>query len=86
MRAATTASTLVGVAVIVFVVIRVVPGNPIALMLPPGATNEDIARLTAFYGLDKPLPQQFLIWASVALPGDFGTSIPRRRPVLEPRG
>ncbi len=40
-------------AVIVFVVIRVVPGNPIAMMLPPGATEEDIARLTALYGLDK---------------------------------
>lgn len=55
MRLATTAITLAGVAVIVFFVIRVVPGNPIAMMLPPGATEEDIARLSALYGLDKPL-------------------------------
>ena len=82
LRAVTTAVTLIGVAVIVFVVIRVVPGNPIALMLPPGATNDDIARLTALYGLDKPLPQQFLIWASGVLHGDFGTSITTRQPVL----
>ena len=82
MRLVTTAVTLLGVAVIVFVVIRVVPGNPIALMLPPGATEADIARLTAFYGLDKPLPQQFLIWASGVLHGDFGTSITTRQPVL----
>ena len=39
--------TLFGVAIIVFVVIRVVPGNPIAMMLPPGATEEDIAKATS---------------------------------------
>jgi ABC-type dipeptide/oligopeptide/nickel transport system permease component len=59
LRLLTTAVTLIGVAVIVFFVIRVVPGNPIAMMLPPGATEEDIARLTAHYGLDKSIPEQF---------------------------
>jgi ABC-type dipeptide/oligopeptide/nickel transport system permease component len=82
MRLATTAVTLFGVAVIVFVVIRVVPGNPIAMMLPPGATEEDVARLTALYGLDKSIFQQFLIWAGGVLQGDFGTSITTRQPVL----
>ncbi len=82
-RFATTVVTLVGVAVIVFVVIRVVPGNPIAMMLPPGATDEDIARLTAQYGFDKSIPQQFLIWAGGVLRGDFGTSITARQPVLD---
>jgi ABC-type dipeptide/oligopeptide/nickel transport system permease component len=82
MRLATTAVTLFGVAVIVFVVIRVVPGNPIAMMLPPGATEDDVARLTALYGLDKSIFQQFLIWAGGVLQGDFGTSITTRQPVL----
>ncbi len=82
LRLATTAITLLGVAVIVFTVIRVVPGNPIAMMLPPGATEADIARLTALYGLDKSIPQQFLIWGSGVLHGDFGTSITTRQPVL----
>ena len=82
LRLATTAVTLFGVAVIVFFVIRVVPGNPIAMMLPPGATDEDIARLTALYGLDKSIPQQFLIWGAGVLQGDFGTSITARQPVL----
>jgi ABC-type dipeptide/oligopeptide/nickel transport system permease component len=81
-RLITTLITLIGVAVIVFFVIRVVPGNPIAMMLPPGATDEDINRLTALYGLDKTLPQQFLIWISGVLHGDFGTSITTRQPVL----
>jgi peptide/nickel transport system permease protein len=82
LRLATTAVTLTGVAVIVFVVIRVVPGNPVAMMLPPGATAEDIARLQALYGLDRSIPEQFLIWVSGVLQGDFGTSITTRQPVL----
>jgi ABC-type dipeptide/oligopeptide/nickel transport system permease component len=82
LRLVTTAITLVGVAVIVFVTIRVVPGNPIAMMLPPGATEEDVARLTALYGLDKSIPQQFAIWVGGVLRGDFGTSITTRQPVL----
>ncbi|MGQ0564591.1 MAG: ABC transporter permease [Gemmobacter sp.] len=83
LRLVTTAVTLAGVAVIVFVVIRVVPGNPIAMMLPPGATPEDIARLTALYGLDKPVVAQFWIWLGGVVQGDFGTSITARQPVLD---
>lgn len=82
LRLITTAVTLIGVAVIVFFVIRVVPGNPIAMMLPPGATEEDIARLTARYGLDKSLLEQFLIWCQGVMQGDFGTSITTNQPVL----
>ena len=82
-RLLTTAFTLAGVAVIVFFVIRVVPGNPIAMMLPPGATEEDIARLSALYGLDQPLVTQFGIWVAGVLQGDFGTSITTRQPVLD---
>ncbi|GHC28436.1 MULTISPECIES: ABC transporter permease [Gemmobacter] len=82
-RIGTTAVTLIGVAVIVFVVIRVVPGNPVAMMLPPGATEADVARLTALYGLDKSIPAQFLIWVQGVLHGDFGTSITTRQPVLD---
>ena len=74
--------TLAGVAVIVFVLVRVVPGNPIAMMLPPGATEADIARLKALYGFDKSIPEQFLLWAGHALGGDFGTSISMRRGVM----
>jgi ABC-type dipeptide/oligopeptide/nickel transport system permease component len=82
-RLLTTAVTLAGVAVIVFVVIRVVPGNPIAMMLPPGATEDDVARLTALYGLDKGIWAQFGIWVAGVLQGDFGTSITARQPVLD---
>jgi ABC-type dipeptide/oligopeptide/nickel transport system permease component len=74
--------TLVGAAVVVFFVIRVVPGNPIAMMLPPGASEEDIARLTAHYGLDKTIFEQFWIWLTGVFHGDFGTSISLRQPVM----
>lgn len=82
-RLLTTAVTLFGVAVIVFVVIRVVPGNPIAMMLPPGATDADIARLEAQYGFDKSIFQQFVIWLGGVMQGDFGMSISLRQPVSQ---
>src|SRR6266403_1002888 len=75
--------TLVGVAVIVFVLLRVVPGDPIAMMIPPGASPADIDRLRAFYGLDQPILQQFITWLSEALSGDFGRSISVHQSVFE---
>src|SRR6185503_18514588 len=81
-RVVTTLITLFGVAVIVFIVIRIAPGDPISMMLPPGATQTDIDRLRALYGLDKSIPQQFFIWLGNVLHGDFGTSISLRQNVL----
>ncbi|MDL2405253.1 ABC transporter permease [Rhizobium calliandrae] len=76
------AVTLFGVALIVFVLLRVVPGDPIAMMISPGATPADIAALRAHYGLDASLPVQFGIWLKSVLSGDFGTSISLKREVL----
>lgn len=74
--------TLFGVAVVVFVLMRVVPGDPISMMLPPGATAGDVDRLRALYGLDAPIAQQFLAWIGKVATGDFGTSISLRDEVL----
>jgi peptide/nickel transport system permease protein len=74
--------TLFGVALIVFVLLRVVPGDPIAMMISPGATPADIAALRAHYGLDASLPVQFGIWLRSVVIGDFGTSISLKRDVL----
>jgi peptide/nickel transport system permease protein len=82
MRLGSTAVTLFGVALIVFILVRVVPGNPIAMMLPPGASDADIVLLTAHYGLDKPIMTQFWIWLGRAFHGDFGTSISLRQDVM----
>ena len=75
--------TLMGVAVIVFCLLRIVPGDPVAMMISPSATPADIAALRAHYGLDLGLAQQFVIWFGDVLKGDFGTSISQRRDVLE---
>jgi len=81
-RLALAVPTLLGVAAIVFVLVRVVPGNPIAMMLPPGASEADFQRLKALYGFDKSVPEQFWIWLTQVSAGDFGTSISMRRGVL----
>jgi peptide/nickel transport system permease protein len=77
------AVTLFGVALIVFVLLRVVPGNPIAMMIAPGASPADIAALRARYGLDESIAMQFVIWLKGIVAGDFGTSISLRRNVVE---
>lgn len=74
--------TLFGVAVVVFVLVRVVPGDPIAMMLPPGATADDVGRLRALYGLDAPIAKQFVVWMGEVLRGNFGTSISLREGVV----
>ena len=74
--------TLFGVALIVFVLLRVVPGDPIAMLIPPGARAEDIANLRELYGLDKPIWQQFIGWLGAVAQGNFGNSISLRDNVL----
>lgn len=75
--------TLVGIAIVIFVLLRVVPGDPIAMMIPPGAHEQDITRLRALYGLDRPILVQLLHWFADMLQGRFGSSISLRQPVLE---
>ncbi|UZE50690.1 ABC transporter permease [Rhodopseudomonas sp. P2A-2r] len=75
--------TLFGVAVVVFLLLRVVPGDPVSMMISPGASQADIAALRVQYGLDGSMFKQFVIWISAALRGDFGVSISLRRDVLQ---
>ncbi len=70
--------TLFGVAIVVFLLMRVVPGDPIAMMLPPGATAADVERLRGLYGLYESLPRQVVSWLGGLLRGDFGNSISLR--------
>ena len=74
--------TLLGVAVVVFVLLRVVPGDPIAMLAGPGATAADIEQLRALYGLDQSLGQQFLIYLADLSRADLGTSISLRQDVI----
>jgi ABC-type dipeptide/oligopeptide/nickel transport system permease component len=75
--------TLLGVSVVIFVLLRVVPGNPIAMMTPPGASAEDVQQLKALYGLDKGVVEQYMIWLGGVARGDLGVSISLRQNVGE---
>lgn len=74
--------TLVIVAVIVFALIRLIPGDPVTLMLGEMADPASIADLRRSLGLDQPIPMQFLYWLGSALSGDFGASISTGQAVL----
>ena len=75
--------TLFGVALVVFVLIRVVPGDPVSMMVGPGATAQDIAALRALYGLDHGIVTQFGYYLRDLTGGNFGVSISRKQPVAE---
>ena len=81
-RLAWTLPTLLLVAVLVFVLMRLVPGDPALLILGDAATPEQLASLRAQYGLDQPIPLQFGRWLWRVLQGDLGVSITSGEPVL----
>ena len=70
------------VATIVFVIIRVTPGDPAAVMLGPQASQQDIAALRAQLGLDQPMALQYVSWLGKLVQGDLGQSIFMNKPVL----
>ena len=86
--------TLIGVTIISFAIMQAAPGDPVQMMtFGPQYTNEDRARLTKEFCLDRSIPEQYFIWVFGDLQGqckmrglirgDFGTSFFDRRPVLE---
>lgn len=72
---------LFGVSIIVFMLVKMIPGNPLDLLLPPEAPPELVAQLTAAYGFDKPLYVQYFSWLWRTLQGDLGYSIFTGAPV-----
>nr|WP_278253158.1 ABC transporter permease [Bordetella petrii] len=70
------------VATIVFVILRLTPGDPAAVMLGPQASQQDIDTLRARLGLDQPLPMQYATWLGQLARGDLGQSIFLDKPVL----
>src|SRR6266545_3347108 len=76
--------TLLGVSVLTFLFIRLIPGDAIAARLGTSTalTPEQLASLRAYFGLDQPLPVQYWTWLSSLLRGDAGYSIRTGRPVI----
>ncbi|WP_275554048.1 glutathione ABC transporter permease GsiC [Mixta sp. Marseille-Q2659] len=75
--------TLLIVAVLVFLFVHLLPGDPARLIAGPEADAKVVELVRQELGLDRPLPQQFLHFIFNALQGDFGTSMVSRRPVSE---
>ncbi|MBU3652837.1 MAG: ABC transporter permease [Limnohabitans sp.] len=71
------------VAVIVFLILRLTPGDPAAVIAGNNATNDDIDRIREQLGLTKPLLTQFMIWLGNVVQGDLGYSFYLNRPVTE---
>ena len=64
-----------------FALVRLAPGDPASLLIPPTASAADAARMRAELGLDAPVAVQYARWAGSTLRGDLGESIAQRRPV-----
>lgn len=73
--------TLVGLSLAAFLLIHLVPGDPVKIMLYPKASPEAVARLRAQLGLDRPLWVQYWRWLTSALRFDFGISVKNLEPV-----
>ncbi|PWE54943.1 glutathione ABC transporter permease GsiC [Metarhizobium album] len=71
------------VSVIIFLILHLLPGDPIDNLLKVGAPVEQRTEMMARYGLDRPLPVQYAIWLGKLLTGDLGTAIVARRPVAD---
>jgi peptide/nickel transport system permease protein/oligopeptide transport system permease protein len=71
------------VSVVIFLMIHMLPGDPIENLLRVGSSPAQRDALTAKYGLDRPLVEQYLIWMGKVLSGDLGTAIVQRRPVAQ---
>jgi peptide/nickel transport system permease protein len=69
------------VVTLTFILVRLAPGDPATLLVPPGASPADAARLRARLGLDAPLPVQYARGAGGVLRGDLGESAALARPV-----
>lgn len=81
-RLAMTIPTLVVASLLVFVLLRVVPGDPALLIVGDIHNPEALAQVRREYGFDKPVWQQYLAWAADVLRLDFGTSLSNGQPVL----
>ena len=75
--------TVLGITLVVFLMMRSVPGDPVVSVLGDAYTEEDAIKARAAYGLDKPILVQYLIWLGKLVQGDWGASILSGRPVLQ---
>ncbi len=74
---------LLGITIIVFLIMSLIPGDPATAILGSYATPENVEKLNRDLGLDKPMVQRYFIWLGNMLTGDFGRSFSLNRPVID---
>ena len=74
---------IIGLSVIVFGIMALIPGDPALAILGSYATPENVARINRDLGLDRPLYEQYFVWVGNLVQGDFGRSFILNRPVLD---
>jgi peptide/nickel transport system permease protein len=82
-RLAAAVPVLFGLTIVVFAIMALIPGDPATAILGSFATPENVERLNRQLGLDRSLPEQYLIWLGNVLQGDFGRSYSLNRPVID---
>lgn len=82
-RLAALVPILFGVSIVVFFLVRIMPGNFAQVMLGPSATPQQVENLESEYGLDRPLLEQYVDWIGGVLRGDLGDSYIRDRSVAD---
>src|ERR1041384_4164368 len=75
--------TILMITLVVFVMMRSIPGDPVVALLGDAYTEEDAVKIREAYGLDKPVLVQYVIWLGKLVRGDWGASILSGRPVLQ---
>ena len=74
---------LLGITIIVFLIMSLIPGDPATAILGSYATPDNVEKLNRDLGLDKPMVQRYFIWLSNMLTGEFGRSYSLNRPVID---
>jgi len=74
---------VLGISIVVFLMLKLVPGDPAIALLGPQAEPRDIEILRRAWGLDRPIPEQYLTWLGHVLRGDLGLSLEQRVPVVD---
>ncbi len=82
-RLASMVIVLIGVIALIFIMLRIVPGDPVTILLGEHYSQETIDRLTQAMNLDKPMIEQFFYYITHAMRGDLGVSYTMKRPVTE---
>ncbi|WP_237154748.1 ABC transporter permease [Oryzibacter oryziterrae] len=80
-RLLTLVPVFLAVSFVIFMILHLIPGNPVDNLLRVGSSPDMRAEIEAKYGLDRPLLVQYVIWLFHVLQGDLGTAIVARRPV-----